>query len=257
MNGFNGDDYEFAAGSVHGIRSWSMDDLGRLHGVTHAEVWRPGENVAVCKQSREIPCPNPVAPRDHKPKAIEAPEPKKRKKGRNRSVYDPIAWQIDTFPEYGLRPRCGEPTCYAGKHTVASEHSFDSSCSCGFWAYNDYAFAEHGTVTGIIEGYGKTSIGTRGFRCEKARIVALCRERKEAPLSLSTWTRLQQLYPEAVFFESRDVMVSEHGSVLRSWAEVDDGFWDQPVKQPAESFVASYARLTASFRAASNMWTRP
>lgn len=48
-------------------------------------------------------------------------------------------------------------------------------CKCGFHAYydgsNDYYKQEH--VAGVIEGYGDTIIGTRGFRSSKARIVAL------------------------------------------------------------------------------------
>lgn len=51
------------------------------------------------------------------------------------------------------------------------------SCGCGFWAYwQNPRSAEVGgknTVAGIIEGYGPTLIGDLGFRCAKARIVAL------------------------------------------------------------------------------------
>lgn len=55
-------------------------------------------------------------------------------------------------------------------------------CGCGFYAYWDTA-AEHRTtptfakdgvpICGVIEGWGRTLIGDRGFRCQKARIVAL------------------------------------------------------------------------------------
>lgn len=54
----------------------------------------------------------------------------------------------------------------------------DEDCACGFWAYwtignapNPHGFAI--PVLGVIEGYGRTLIGDRGFRCQKARIVAL------------------------------------------------------------------------------------
>jgi hypothetical protein len=52
-------------------------------------------------------------------------------------------------------------------------------CGCGFWAYwaLRYAWRCHyywkGQVVGIIQGYGRTRIGTRGCRCSKARIVGL------------------------------------------------------------------------------------
>jgi len=52
-------------------------------------------------------------------------------------------------------------------------------CACGFWAYwaLRYAWRCHyywkGHVVGVIQGYGRTRIGTRGCRCGKARIVGL------------------------------------------------------------------------------------
>lgn len=57
---------------------------------------------------------------------------------------------------------------YKKPHTMAT-------CACGFYAYyseENRMYADFG-VTGIIEGYGKTVVGTKGFRSEKARVVAL------------------------------------------------------------------------------------
>lgn len=50
-------------------------------------------------------------------------------------------------------------------------------CSCGFWAYwtlqvHDIGYGQL-PVCGVVEGYGATVIGERGFRAAKARIVAL------------------------------------------------------------------------------------
>lgn len=39
----------WAVGSVRGVRAFGVDPLGRLHGVTYKQVWRPGENLADCK----------------------------------------------------------------------------------------------------------------------------------------------------------------------------------------------------------------
>lgn len=47
--------------------------------------------------------------------------------------------------------------------------------SCGLWAYHDgsrYTVSMN-TTSGVIRGYGKTQIGTRGFRASKADIEAL------------------------------------------------------------------------------------
>lgn len=50
-----------------------------------------------------------------------------------------------------------------------------AGCSCGFYAYlNGFNEYNHYTrVTGVIEGYGETLIGSRGFRAQKARILAI------------------------------------------------------------------------------------
>jgi hypothetical protein len=55
-------------------------------------------------------------------------------------------------------------------------------CGCGVWAYwkldsgdvNRFSPTSRGLpVLGIIEGYGRVLLGEKGFRCQKAKIVAL------------------------------------------------------------------------------------
>ncbi len=54
-----------------------------------------------------------------------------------------------------------------------------AGCGCGFWAYWALRYAWRcdyywrGEVIGVIQGYGRTRIGTRGCRCGKARILGL------------------------------------------------------------------------------------
>lgn len=74
-----------------------------------------------------------------------------------------------------------------------------STCGCGFWAYwragepgqitniRDFAI-----VTGVIEGAGKVIIGTKGFRCERARILALAVTRVQMHSSAG-WHRVVTL----------------------------------------------------------------
>lgn len=48
---------EFAAGVARGARSFRVDALGRLTGVSYRVVWTPGENEATCKASTSFaPC---------------------------------------------------------------------------------------------------------------------------------------------------------------------------------------------------------
>lgn len=57
-------------------------------------------------------------------------------------------------------------------HPVASK-----DCSCGFWAYLRPELAgteQYGSsLVGIVEGFGYVTYGPLGFRCSKARILAL------------------------------------------------------------------------------------
>lgn len=66
------------------------------------------------------------------------------------------------------------PTVPVQVPAYVQPHEMDT-CPHGFYAYfdgsNDYA--RPAAVSGVIEGYGTVLLGSRGFRCTKARIVAL------------------------------------------------------------------------------------
>lgn len=49
-------------------------------------------------------------------------------------------------------------------------------CNCGFYMFKPGYFRPMGTVIGVVEGFGKTIIGDKGYRCEKMRIAALAPE---------------------------------------------------------------------------------
>lgn len=231
MSEFNGGDYEFAAGAIKGLRSWRADDQGRLRGVTHAAVWLPGENVSACKKEQRVPC-----------------EARRQSTESSRSRVCPCGCGLSVQDLMVEAPRdgCGAEGCDGHTHPHPQPHSFDPDCGCGFWAYDEHSFSEHGDVVGVIEGYGRTTIGTKGFRCEKARIVALCREREKDYMSLSLWLRLQQLYPAAKFYEELDDMVTAHGAVMRSWGPVGDDFWT-PDDTPLDSSWGTLTVNTGSF----------
>ncbi|MGZ4807633.1 MAG: hypothetical protein ACXV5U_14750 [Ilumatobacteraceae bacterium] len=214
MSDFAGQEFDFAAGSLLGLRGWKMDTLGRLHGVTHHVVWIPGENVAVCQAWNYVPCPNREVP---KISPVDEAVGKKKKKRKLSTEY--------SFSWYGSESSCDDATCRMGRHQVESGHRFDPDCKCGFWAYDEAGFEELGDVVGVIEGYGKATIGTKGFRCEKARIVALSRD----GLSRSEESRLTDLYPGVEFHDDVAALVERFPAVLRSWPEVDDAFWLRPV----------------------------
>jgi hypothetical protein len=68
--------------------------------------------------------------------------------------------------------------CLAGVRNHDDEALPAKTCGCGFWAYwcpADRRLTQSGQlqVFGAIKGFGRTRIGTQGFRCAKARILAV------------------------------------------------------------------------------------
>ena len=179
----------FVAGDVRGVRTWEVDPLGRLISPSYKTVWTPGENVAACKKDQ----------------------------GGTWMTFNSFAFARPFTVGYGddvkIQKADPDPTTTKGqpKHTQAK-------CSCGFYAYsngrNDYH--EYG-VTGVIQGFGETQLGTRGFKCAKATILALHvpagKAKKPKAEYVSTksehYTRLRANYPEVAFFDDYAQMLAE------------------------------------------------
>lgn len=174
----------FAAGSLTGIRSWRVDRYGRLLASQINAVWTPGENVGRCFKDRFS----------------------------GGVVYhgSTVKYTFDPTTGYGYAtpsltgasilsaPRFEQYTPPCDKHTPGA-----LSCKCGFYAYFDNgpnAYHEGGNVLGLIEGYGVTTVGTRGFRSEKARIQAfIIKPRDRVGLT----ARVLANYPDVPVFERK------------------------------------------------------
>lgn len=152
-------DRPFVAGTLNGIRSFQVDSLGRLTGVTVPRIFKPGVNTATCSKRATY--------RDYLPRDIY---------GTARSA----------TPERIAAAR-KQAEVDNKNHHVASVR-----CACGYYAYfdgsNDYSRSE--TVTALIAGSGVCTIGTRGFRAEKAELLAFVGPRwkdQEVGLFLRRW----------------------------------------------------------------------
>lgn len=205
---FTGEDYEFVAGHIMGLRAWQVDAEGRLVGVTFPAIWKPGENVSKCYQDR-------------------------------RAGVCPMS-----FEQGHIKDPCEYGNCDTVYH-YRDEHNYERDCSCGFWAYNEHSFSADGAIVGVVKGWGKTTVGPKGFRCEKAEIMALSR----AGASRSLWRRLQELYPDVEFYEERDDMVEDFPEVCKQYGEVGEDFWEQTkqivnVRAPNGMTFASGGHLT-------------
>lgn len=132
-------DRPLVAGTITGLRSFRVDKYGRLVGVIHRCVFKPGENLARCRES----------------------------------VHNEYRYvRFDGLPSY---PDKGEGATSTDKHQVGRR-----SCQCGYYAYFDQGnnpYHNSGNILALIEGRGLVTVGSRGFRAEKARLVALVSQR--------------------------------------------------------------------------------
>lgn len=148
-------DRPFVAGSLVGMRAFDVDSLGRLTGPSFGGVFKPGENVATCGGD-----------------------------GTNPASAFVVAQRELRAMTYRMNARAqtGKAPALRPAHVVGGV-----TCSCGFYAYfdgrNDYA--KPGRVSALVEGYGVCTVGERGFRAEKARLVALINVTK--PHFWNTW----------------------------------------------------------------------
>ena len=165
----------FAVGVVRGVRSFKIDKLGRLTGVNYQAVWMPGENHAECRAN-----------------GTDFLHALWRTSAQIQAKY---AFGASSIPETAPHIDLNSP------HPM-------NSCRHGFYAYYDGSDDYHqpGYVSAVVEGYGETVIGTRGFRSMKARIVALHIPDDVAQHLRRTVTRN---YPEVPVFDTFEQMVSE------------------------------------------------
>lgn len=186
-------DRPFVAGSVFGVRSFRIDK-GALTGVVHRVPWTAQMNEARCidvlasfaamGMSFETAMHSLVVSMHNLALTLAR---------HNGKVY--------------LRKAPKPPAHRAIKERPASHRSGSVECRCGFYAYFDGGFNPHhaeGQVLGIIEGFGLVSVGSRGFRAEKARIVALV-----APAGwTSSWRSVKRNYRNVPVFASLDAALA-------------------------------------------------
>lgn len=201
-------DRPFVAGSLTGLRAFGVDPHGRLYGPSFDQVFRPGENVAVCRKDE----------------------------ANSGWMFPPLASLA--FPVFGpnepVKPEATKLAEDAAtskppkkpKHTLAG-----LGCSCGFYAYfdgrNDYK--ERHRLGVVIEGYGVCTVGTRGFRAEKARPVALIAPGRKFPSG--RFQLVLRNYPEVPVYANKSAALEAHPLTVPEVPGPDSpGFWDRPVK---------------------------
>lgn len=191
---FHADPRPLVADSITGVRSFAVDKLGRLTGVTHTSVWRPGVNTATCPTAAV------------KVKASKAePVPGTTGTGMNDASIEAI---MAAVRRASLRSNwamySGGWTLPYENRTRTDEHRPGAAgCQCGFWAYFDGSddFGGEGRITGVVRGQGVVTVGSKGFRAEQAEIVALVDPTSPRP-GVPAWHRWMHWLGE------RDVVAS-------------------------------------------------
>lgn len=145
-----GTEYDMALGTVTGLRSFNADNQGFLRSASYSGyTWRPGINTAECAHVTGMN----AKLRTHVNRGFQKP-----KWTMQRADDGQFSFIKDPHPEpyKEVVGRCGN-----------DDHG------CGFWAYHDGSTYPEGNVTGIISAWGKTTIGTKGFRSDFAKVEAL------------------------------------------------------------------------------------
>lgn len=156
----------FAVGKVTGARAFQVTPHGLLTGLYFPQYWTPDVNTAACRK-RQV---------GHMMYG-----------GRSPGIVDYNSEEPD----------------------IPLGHL--SSCRCGFYGFydgsNDFNKASKPKpefVSAVIEGWGECVIGTRGFRCTKARIIAL-----QITPTVPAFDRVVQNYSRIPMFSTFADMVAE------------------------------------------------
>ena len=254
-------DLELVAGAFVGARSFKVDRLGRLVAKHQPYIWTPGENVAECLKSVDldtylmrvatqqgIPLSNTVVVGGAGGGGVGNsgaygipqvfPVPNKYTWGTTSnqftftpaqgSAYSPYSVDYD-FPYDKLVEQAQKLMAEDAKN--AGHRAADLNCQCGFYAYFDDGqntyFEQDKDVLGVIEAYGQVTVGNRGFKCEKARIVALL----IVPDRAFALRLVRRNYPDVAIFESKAAMLAEFPLTPQDppGPDADPDFWTRAV----------------------------
>lgn len=217
-------DRPFVAGSLVGLRAFYVDRYGRLVSPSVGEhVFTPGENEAACKADDRVSFTFQVDPTAYLMSSAGAfGSPRRNGKWWFTTGGSPEPVAETPISEAAIEAKIPEPP----EHVVGTV-----KCKCGFYAYfdgrNDYlASAPHERVGGLVEGYGVCTVGTRGFRASKARLIALIQP--EAELADPTrWDRVLHNYPDVPVYADKRAALEAHplAEGMVPTPETNEDFW--------------------------------
>lgn len=118
-----------------------------------------------------------------------------------------------------------------------SHRAGTGTCTCGFYAYFDtgggYQYGSHANMGCIVEGYGLTVVGSRGFRSEKLKILALIKSKDcyaDSALQVQTFEQLMS-YPRR---NEEQVQIARYYDVPL-FDTLDQALAEYPLTKPEEA----------------------
>lgn len=184
-------------GVVRGVRSFDVDPHGRLMGINYKVAWKPGENEAKCLL-------------DPYSTAI---------KGITNALSATYTFSMVGGGNITI-PKATGTAIEKAEPSEKATHSLDT-CSCGFYAYYDGSndYKSDARISAVVEGYGETLIGTRGFRASKARIAALCIPETKAKRPRIHWLTILWAAVACIFM-ALGIFALINGKTVAGWIQV-------------------------------------
>lgn len=148
---FSGEESELVTAPLRGYRSWNMSSSRRLASVSMQYVWTSVEQTATCART-------PPMFHVHRGEHVE-----------------PVYRALPAFRgEVSDDSISGEEACVCNAwedHRIPGLY-----CSCGIYGWYQH-YQKHlnefrGYFSGVIEVSGRVVLGTKGFRAERAKIIA-------------------------------------------------------------------------------------
>lgn len=247
---------ELSIEPIVGVRVFQVDAKGRLRGVTHTDIWRPGENVAVCHaRGPELPpAPSPARDLDglyfaytrsySPPSYVDFYDPLGTAKSQRRSARKRDKERAAAEAQDKERVALWKEQC-TRIEAEWETHGLDK-CDHGFWAFYEPDAGYHNAdrIYGVVEGYGEVVVGTKGFRASKARIVALSLPATTSELLGYQYTLVGRNYPDVPTYPSLARMLSEH-ALSRNPEPDAEGFWDEAPPVKVEDSYSAYSAVIA------------
>lgn len=208
-------DRPFVAGVLTGLRAFRIDSLGRLTGVTYKDVWPPGENVAQCHAKPDYQQIARMYATTSTAWTVSSPL------ASGGSVFPPSSPYYIT----SMVPSRDKPISKKQEEAAKKDHTLAGlACQCGFYAYFDggndyltdpsavgyasmfgYTTADEDRaprVGAVVNAWGLATVGSRGFRAEKAEVVALIVPASTAARHEVAFTKARRNYPDVQVFDT-------------------------------------------------------